>query len=362
MGLSGYTTEEKGSIYEYFVGLEFQRMGYNVLYTGIFYTDHNDRHIDLIAYSSNEKKIFLIQCKYRSSPQDCNSLWIRDFKKAFASFQAEFKPIWTVQPIIVVNWDSIVTLLSPEAEMFGIRLKYVYGKSLDELSPQTIEQFRFRHRGEYSVSYSEMVGKYIPCKSDNQVFNDESNVFKNQVQPLLASLQKEQADNKHLQTELQKCRDELAEKIELCDKFRIVCDSQKEENEALRRGLNDQSKLYHSKCEEVRKIKQKCDELQLDCNRLKAQIDKYIKENIVLDRTGKNDAKNYLELYNIFVRLSEDYRECDGLLRLKEAEIKRLQEEVGNLQLQMQQVLNANAQLTSEILVLKKKKGKWWQR
>lgn len=324
------TPEEKGAIYECFVGKEYERNGYKVLYTGLVYNEHNDAGIDLIAYSESKQHIILLQCKYRSYKDDYSEKWIDTFKKAVAWFQSEFRPIWDTRAVVVSNWKDILASLGDKAEKSGIGLEYIYKCELDTLTLAFARQLKAELKEIYPQSMSILIRRSFPC--EGYVWNSNRAWMVSpeyQVQLLLCSMQEKQEQIERLRSEKSKLKKQYEQ--ELSD-LRKQCYRESEENAEIKRSLN----VSRAKNKELtsRLADTRCDTYKSECKKLETENEK-LKWDLAAARKERDDYRSQLLI-------------C--------------QKNCADLQLRNQQVLNANAQLTSEIQALKKKKGKWWQR
>ena len=165
MGIQEYSSEEKGSIYEYYVGQHYSGMGYNVLYTGIVYGPGSHNGIDMIAYNERDKKMILIQCKYRKTENaNINYDVINEFKSDCEAFIKQVNPSYDVALVIAVNWASIANQLRSKAETMNISIVKIYDDSLNSITPEMVEKIRIEKKREYPENMNFLVSKFIPIK------------------------------------------------------------------------------------------------------------------------------------------------------------------------------------------------------
>ena len=132
-----------GDQYEVLVGMEFEKKGYTVLYTGLAY-GYEDKGIDLVAY--NSEKAILIQCKWR----DVDLIDSDDLASQARKFDAFRENAHLSCPIenVLVTSNGFKTFAYNTSENLGIRLMVWKATRSDcnWVSKQMIDEKRHLYR------------------------------------------------------------------------------------------------------------------------------------------------------------------------------------------------------------------------
>lgn len=390
--MGGFDRQDKAQIGSKFEGIIASRLlhnGYDVLRCGQYY-GILDSGIDILAYKNSELRI--IQCKHWSKTNRIELPVIYNFYGAVIWLYQEFLIDIDAKLEIVYTGD-ISTESKNAARILGIQLNRT---SYDASEEYRIAPSIARNRDERIVSILTWLdGKGISASDPrNGMENGYPYYLRRMIQPTYRKIVER---TKHYQNECEKLRGERdikTQKLADAEKERKdlsdANDELKRKNENLsnlytrledkhRMWMNehkDMEEKYKQQKGELKDKKQECDVLHSEIARLQNENRKlHVEKTRELSEMKRANEKLTLEnseyqgIKSKYIGLLVENKALKtGLANISKerddykSKLLICEKERDDLQLRNQQLLDANAQLTSERFEQSKKKGKWWQR